>query len=74
MADIVGPSVLPLIVQLACSLVAALEDSLRTKVGVGHRPDLPAHSNILGRGCQEDFGTSFLSPHTGPHTDLILWK
>lgn len=44
MADIVGPSVLPLIVQLACSLVAALEDSLRTKVGVGHRPDLPAHS------------------------------
>lgn len=59
MADIVGPSVLPLIVQLACSLLAALEDSLRTKVGVGRRPDLPARSNIPGRGCQEDSGDSF---------------
>lgn len=74
MADIVGPSVLPLIVQLACSLLAALEDSLRTKVGVGHHPDLAAHSSIPGRGCQEDCETPFLPPRTGPRMDLNLRK
>lgn len=60
MADIVGPSVLPLIVQLACfcgkkKKDTAQEDAVRTEAGVRHSA-VPAESNtVLGYSCCGNF-------------------